>query len=149
MKEDFSFGIIPLRKENDQWQVFVIQHLGGHWSFPKGHPEPGETEIQTAERELWEESGLTVDRYPIDNVFKETYRFRQAGIMISKTVKYWVAEVSGTVVLQVREVIDYTWVPLEDAMKAVSFKEAKRMLAVVQKELLGDDVKPSTETSSP
>ena len=32
--------------------------LQGHWDFPKGHVDKGETEIETAIRELEEETGI-------------------------------------------------------------------------------------------
>ena len=32
--------------------------LQGHWDFPKGHVDKGETEIETATRELEEETGI-------------------------------------------------------------------------------------------
>ena len=45
-------------------KVLLLRHSsvssrgGGHWDFPKGHIDDGETEIQTALRELEEETGI-------------------------------------------------------------------------------------------
>ena len=36
----------------------VVQEMAGAYSFPKGHMEGGETEEETARREVWEETGL-------------------------------------------------------------------------------------------
>ena len=36
---------------------------GGHWSFPKGHVEPGESFVDAVSREMQEETGLTI-RHP-------------------------------------------------------------------------------------
>ena len=35
----------------------------GKWSFPKGHPNEGETEFEAAERETMEETGLRLSPY--------------------------------------------------------------------------------------
>ena len=54
-----------VRKNGEQYDLVLLRHrFGGHWSFPKGHVEAGETERQTALREVKEETGLTVE-HPI------------------------------------------------------------------------------------
>ena len=35
----------------------LIQHQAGHWAFPKGHANPGESPAETARREFAEETG--------------------------------------------------------------------------------------------
>ena len=52
-----SCGIILIDDEN---QYLLVQLLAGHWDFPKGHVEQGETEKETALREVLEETGLNV-----------------------------------------------------------------------------------------
>lgn len=39
-------------------QVLLLQHVSGHWVFPKGHVERGETQLQAALREVEEEAGV-------------------------------------------------------------------------------------------
>ena len=56
-----SFGIIPLRRVGEAWEIFLVVHRHGlHVGFPKGHADLGEDEILTATRELKEETGLSV-----------------------------------------------------------------------------------------
>ena len=47
----------------NETKVLLLQHPDGtkvgHWDFPKGHVEIGESELQTAVRELAEETGIT------------------------------------------------------------------------------------------
>ena len=41
--------------------LLVLGRYANKWSFPKGHTEPGETELACAERELREETGRTLE----------------------------------------------------------------------------------------
>ncbi len=126
--EEESFGIIPLRQENGTWQVLLILHQGGrHWAFPKGHGNPGETPIDSARRELKEETGLDIEQFLQEIPLMERYQFHRKREIVIKTVQYFPASVSGTLHLQAEEIRDARWVPLKDATKYLIFKEAKEM----------------------
>lgn len=61
MKFEKSCGAIVYRKTQNQIDLLLIKNrYGGHWSFPKGHVEGAETEMQTALREVKEETGLDI-----------------------------------------------------------------------------------------
>lgn len=48
---------------NSRGEVAVVQQIGSggwiSWSLPKGHVEEGEDKIETAKREIFEESGIS------------------------------------------------------------------------------------------
>ena len=61
MKHEKSCGAICYTREEGAPRVLVICHrYGGHWAFPKGHVEAGESEEETAMREVREETGAQV-----------------------------------------------------------------------------------------
>lgn len=69
MFHEKSCGAIVYRKFHGNIEILLIKHVNsGHWSFPKGHIEIGETEYQTALREIKEETGIDV---LIDTSFRE------------------------------------------------------------------------------
>jgi len=70
---DYSYGIIPVRKEGDDFKFLISQHRGGYWTFPKGHKEGEETDLEAAKREMREETGLEVSDVIEDKVFKVNY----------------------------------------------------------------------------
>ena len=45
-------------RKDGQLLFVVVQEKGGAYSYPKGHMEDGETEMETARREIYEEVGL-------------------------------------------------------------------------------------------
>ena len=58
-----SCGVLPYRIVNGQKEfLLVFETFSQCWSLPKGHVEAGETDQQTALRELYEETGLKVKR---------------------------------------------------------------------------------------
>jgi len=128
MDTEQSYGIIPLRKTNGEWESLLIRHLSGtHWAFPKGHAEAGEKPMVAANRELFEETGLTVVKFLSEQVLEESYEFYSRGNKIFKTVYYFLAEVQGDVLLQKSEIAASKWVLLSEASHHVTFPEAKSL----------------------
>lgn len=73
MNYEKSCGAIVYRKHHGNTEILLVRHLkSGHWSFPKGHMEAGETEEDTARREIKEETGLDV---LLDTGFRETVNY--------------------------------------------------------------------------
>jgi bis(5'-nucleosidyl)-tetraphosphatase len=132
MAQEFSFGIIPLRQRRGQWEVLLIQHQAGHWAFPKGHAEPGETPQQAAVRELQEETGLLITKYLSEEPISESYFFFSKGQRIHKTVQYFLAHVTGKVQIQEAEIINSQWLPIQHAAGFITFKKAKNTCLKVQ-----------------
>ena len=71
MKYEKSCGAVVFRRDAGEWNVLLIRHARGrHISFPKGHMESGELESHTAEREVFEETGIRIKvdrRYRAEN----------------------------------------------------------------------------------
>ncbi len=131
-RQDESFGVVPLQKENSSWQVFLIKHKHGrYWGFPKGHAEAGETPQATAARELKEETNLDIIQFLTSEPLMERYSFVLNGSRIYKRVHYFIAEVSGSVVLQKHEISDGLWLPIPAALQKLTHPEGKTILAQV------------------
>ncbi len=131
-----SFGVIPARQVEGKWQLLMVKHHAGHWAFPKGHADPGETPLQTAKRELLEETGLEIVRQLYPHSFKEEYRFKKNNQTIEKSVTYFLAEVTGKLCLQKEELSNSMWVPLQDAEKQATFSEAQKLCQEIKQVML-------------
>ncbi len=125
---DISYGIIPFQKVAQQWQVLLVQHNVGHWSFPKGHQEPEEDPKHCASRELYEETGLHIVRFLSEMEFVEHYKFHFGSRLIQKKVTYFLAEVEGKVTAQLEEVQECRWFSITDAMHQLTHQEARSIL---------------------
>ena len=130
---DYSCGVIPTRLVDGQRQFLLVQHLGGHWAFPKGHPEKDESPLETAARELREETGLTDVSLLEAPAFEECYTFRKrSGKRIEKTVTYYLGELpadgDSAVTIQEEEVQAYAWGDVEQTFARLTFDEGRRLL---------------------
>lgn len=127
-KKDQSYGVVPLMKVKGKWNVLLIEHgASKYWGFPKGHAEKGEKPLEAAVRELKEETDLDVVRLFSEEVLEVHYKFTWHGKLVSKTVYFFVAEVSGEVLLQAEEVSGSRWVPLEEAEKCLTYDTDKNL----------------------
>lgn len=112
-------------------EFLIIKHRQGHWSFPKGHKEKGETDLQTAKRELSEETGITAVKFISEGIeLSEVYLFNSGkNHRVEKSVDYFIAEVfSEKVKIDNKEIVNFRWCDLEGGLKLVSFPESENLL---------------------
>jgi 8-oxo-dGTP pyrophosphatase MutT (NUDIX family) len=113
--------------------VLMIRHKhGGHRSFPKGHVEAGETERETAIREVEEETAV---RIRITSDFSEkVYYSPMPGVR--KEVVYFMA-ITDQKATRARdgEIADVEWVALENAERSLTHENDKIVLRAATKVL--------------
>ncbi len=137
MQHDLSIdsaGIIPLSKEKDGWKVFLIQYRGYEqfWGCPKGRIEPKETSIQAAQRELFEETGLTVKTFFKNEPLLEEFYWFKKDEKCLKRILFYIAEVEGKVELQKEEIVNGQWFTLLEAIEKMAHLEGKEVLRRVE-----------------
>lgn len=127
MKYEKSCGAVIF--DNDK--VLILKQVQGHWGFPKGHVENNETEIETAIREIKEETNLDVE---INEKFRyvETYSPKEN---VTKDVVFFVAKkIGGDVKPQEEEVSEIKWVSPKEALELVSYESSK----IVMEKIIND-----------
>ena len=105
-----SCGVLPFRMVNGEKEfLLVFEAYSQCWSLPKGHMEAGETQQQTALRELFEETGLTARLIP-NRVTTITYPVSPS---VRKEVVFFLGEVEGIPKTRAGEIEGYKWVCAE------------------------------------
>jgi bis(5'-nucleosidyl)-tetraphosphatase len=136
--KDECFGIVPIFTNETDSLFLLIQHQAGHWGFPKGHANPGESAIETAKRELEEETGIRDCEVLEEPSFVEHYSFVKEGEPIEKTVTYFLAFVNSMEVqLQAEEIQNSAWSSFEEAVKLITFDANRQVLREVKAYLDG------------
>jgi ADP-ribose pyrophosphatase YjhB (NUDIX family) len=106
-----SCGVLPYRMVDGQQEfLLVFETYSKCWSLPKGHIEMGETDVQAALRELYEETGMTATldvsktaaiEYPISDFAR-------------KQVVFFLGEVSGETKVREGEIDKFKWLSAEE-----------------------------------
>jgi 8-oxo-(d)GTP phosphatase len=93
------------------------------WTLPKGKSHPGETEEETAIREVEEETGLRcVLERPIGRIHYVDRRGRP------KTVRYWLMRPIAGSFTPSQEVDELRWLPLDQAEAVLSYEHDRWLL---------------------
>lgn len=116
MRYEKSCGAVVFKKEDNKILYLIIQNKKGtsigNWGFPKGHMESGETETETATREIFEETGLHVTFVA---GFRHVLSYSPHP-QVKKDAVYFLAEANnGRVIIQKSEIANFKWLPFERA----------------------------------
>ena len=121
-----SCGAVVFRHEDDKIKYLLIRNRrSAHWGFPKGHIEPGESDEETAIREVLEETGLRIEILP-GFVMKSNYTIQGK---IEKSVSIFLANTIDTdYTLQVEEIEECGWFDFDSALKTLNYENDKLIL---------------------
>ena len=112
-------------------KILLIRQISGMWGFPKGHVEEGETEEQTAIREVKEETNIDVQvdsskRY-VMHYKTDKGKYKEVAFFIGK-------KIGGYLRMQPEEIIEAGWFDYEDALKIISYDNTRDLFKQVIKE---------------
>ncbi len=137
MLHEQSAGAVIFRRENNQIYYLLLKAKTS-WNFPKGNIEEGEKPYDTAMREIEEETGIKDIKFingfkeQIKYFFRKTYNLKskdkKKGPLIFKIVIFYLAETKTKNVRISIEHIGYKWLLYQEALKQITFKNAKEIL---------------------
>lgn len=126
MKQEKSCGALVYRIEDEMLIFLLLRHKhGGHWSFPKGHVEAGESEEETALREVLEETNLHIT---LREGFRQVVEYAPKP-KTKKTVVYFLGHAQqGDPTPQAEEISEIRWMTAGEAQNSVTFCNDKNLL---------------------
>ncbi len=113
MIQPLSCGFLIVRGK--PIESFLLMKHPRRWDLPKGHVDEGETELQCALRELYEETGISADDIEIDPTFSYENRYmvnqkRYGGKgFVEKKLLVFLAWLKNPVRIKVTEHDGYRW----------------------------------------
>ena len=109
-------------------KVLLIKQTKGHWGFPKGHVEKDETEIETATREVKEETNLDV---AIDENKRYTMKYVTDKGKLKEVVLFIAKCVGGEIERQESEISDIKWLNFNEALKKITYDNTRELFKKV------------------
>lgn len=128
MKKEKSCGAIIFNNN----KILVIQQTSNFYGFPKGHMEKGETEIETAIREIKEETNIDVKildkyRYSISYIVHET--------IDKESVFYLAVPTTFDIQKQESEINNIEWIDIDKVYDKLTFDNSKEMWLKAKKDI--------------
>lgn len=121
-----SCGAIVYRIINGEVRFLLIKNKrSANWGFPKGHMERGETEKETAYREVLEEAGIRI-RFMPDFRYKSEYSIQ--GRIEKKVIIFLATTDDTSTIIQREEIEEYLWLKFDKAMNSLKFPNDKNLL---------------------
>jgi len=130
--DEKSCGVVLLNSNTKKY--LILHYPSGHFDLPKGHVEDRDKdEHETAARELKEETGISEIEF-VDG-FRELvhYKYQKDGKPSLKQVVFFLAKTKAENVKISFEHQDFCWLPYDEALKKLTFDNARQLLIKAKK----------------
>ncbi len=130
MPVEKSCGAVVFRKLRAELEFLAVKSkANGHWGFPKGQMKKGESEEETAMREVLEETGLCITLFDefktkVEYLLSES-RSKEVTFFIGRPLEY-------SVNIQQEEIQESKWLSYNNMFDILRFENNKKVLIEVR-----------------
>jgi 8-oxo-dGTP pyrophosphatase MutT (NUDIX family) len=136
MVDERSAGAIVFYSETGLDPEYLLLHYtAGHWDFPKGNIEAGESEEQAATREIREETGITDVKFIHGFRMTIHYRYGRVKRLVQKEVVLFLGQTKTRKVVLSHEHMGFAWKEYESAMEQLTYQNARSLLTAARQHL--------------
>ncbi len=129
-KYEKTSGAVLYTEKNGERRYLLVRTKSGHIGFPKGHVEYGETETESALREVLEETGITAQ---LRDDFRMEYTFTTLE-NTEKTGAFYLAYYNYKEAQRQESEIDEDYLLLyDDALEKLNWEQDKEILRAAEK----------------
>ena len=132
MAYEKSVGAVIFNQNGVEIEYLILNYPAGHWDFPKGNVEEGETEENTAKREVAEETGITNITILPSFRKKIQYYYRQEHVTVRKEVIFYLARSPTKHIQLSNEHTNYAWLNYTDVIRKLTYTNSKSILKSAQ-----------------
>ena len=126
-----SCGVVAYKRIDNINYYLIIKQINNDIGFPKGRMNKDENEVETAIRELKEETNIEVK---LNNEYRVQIEYKIPNAL--KTVVYFLGEViNEDIIIQEQEVKEAYFLPYNDALNVISYNDTKDVLIEMEKYL--------------
>lgn len=134
-RNERSAGVVVFRAGENDRREFLLLDNGRFWDFPKGHVEKGETDLQAAGRELFEEACIGKPKWVEEFAHQIRYFFKDRKTLVAKTVVYFLAETKDEKVRISDEHVGFEFLEYSAARARLKYANAREILRLAEEHL--------------
>ncbi len=131
MIDEFSSGGLVVNKDKI---LVVYQDKTDSWALPKGHIDDGETKLESAKREIFEETGIS-DLTFIKELGSYQRGSRKSSDVRKNIVILYFTTTQNKLTSHDAENSEAKWVPIDEVHNILTYPKAKEFFLKIKKEI--------------
>ena len=137
---EYCAGVVPVYRQDETYYTLLVEMAHGPYrSYPKWHIEAWESVVQTATRELFEETGIQISDIDPNKTWTEYILVHTGSRTFFKEVTYvlWRCETQDqTLTYDHKEIIHALWCSFSQAQTIATYPTTQKLIQKINRTLI-------------